>query len=73
VTVVGRRVRRWNNEEAVVLDVAYRGEWYALVKRDDGRLECWKLSDGNSGCVEVEQTWSTIDLRAKPGAGENSR
>lgn len=73
MSVVGRRLRKWNSDEGVVRDVSYSsesGEWYALVRRDDGQLECWQITQGISGCVEVERPYERPPPTAIPGGGE---
>jgi hypothetical protein len=71
MSLVGRRVRKWQNDEGVVREVSYsieRGEWYALVRRDDGRLECWQVS-GSGGCVEVDPRYERPPPTSIPGPG----
>lgn len=56
MSLVGRRIRDWKSDEGVVREVAYSpesGEWYALVRRDDGRLETWQVT-GSSLVHEAE-------------------
>jgi hypothetical protein len=76
MSLVGRRIRKWNEDEGVVREVSYSsesGEWYAMVRRDDGRLECWQVTEGCLGCIEIDHKpapYVRPPPTSMPGPGE---
>lgn len=73
MSLVGRRIRRWNNEEAVVLEVAFdaaRLEWVALVRFDGGILDSWDLSGGALVIEHPPTPYIRPPPTSIPGRGE---